>query len=242
MRHRRSEVRPLLALDARRRRERRASAIVRTVCGRGEPEDVKGRFQGMKKVKEKKQTKVVKARKPEPKAKVNAKPAKVAGPVAPEPVEPKKLKLSKDDGAKFTKLLVELRDHLIDGVNFLASDNLKRTHREASGELSGYSLHMADAGTDNFDREFALSLVSSEQEALYEIEEALKRLEHSTYGLCSNCEKPIRKERLEAVPFARFCVHCQSTVEKDHRRPSLPTTVFSETADEEAAESEESEE
>jgi RNA polymerase-binding transcription factor DksA len=160
-----------------------------------------------------------------------AKAAKVVEVV--EEREPKMLKLSKDDGAKYKKLLLDLRDHLIDGVNFLATDNLKRSNREASGELSGYSLHMADAGTDNFDREFALSLVSNEQEALYEIEEALKRLEHSTYGLCANCEKPIRKERLQAVPFARLCVNCQSGVEKDHRRPAQPTGVFSEHSDEE---------
>ena len=87
-----------------------------------------------------------------------------------------------------------------------------------------------------------MSLVSSEQEALYEIEEALKRLEHSTYGLCGNCEKPIRKERLEAVPFARLCIQCQSGIEKDHRRPAQPTAVFSENADDEADEKEEAEE
>jgi DnaK suppressor protein len=205
----------------------------------------------MKKLK-KKQTKVVKAKKakvvakPKAEAEVKASKQKLAPklkPVVPEPSpEPKKLKLSKDDAARFRKLLVELRDHLIDGVNFLASDNLKRSHREASGELSGYSLHMADAGTDNFDREFALSLVSSEQEALYEIEEALKRLEQSTYGLCGNCEKPIRRERLEAVPFARLCVQCQSLIEKDHRRPAAPTAVFSETSDEEGGEAEDAEE
>ena len=158
------------------------------------------------------------------------------------PREPKTLKLSKDDAARYKALLLDLRDHLIDGVNFLASDNLKRSHREASGELSGYSLHMADAGTDNFDREFALSLVSSEQEAIYEIEEALKRLEFGTYGLCGMCEKPIRKERLQAVPFARLCVTCQSNMEKN-RRPSAQTMgVFSEHADEEGSSEEESEE
>ena len=153
----------------------------------------------------------------------------------------KTLKLSKEVGAKYKRLLVELRDHLIDGVSFLANDNLKRTSRDASGELSGYSLHMADAGTDNFDREFALSLVSNEQEALYEIEEALKRLETGTYGVCEMCEKLIRKERLEAVPFARFCIQCQSGVEKDRRHPQQTTAVFSETADEEG-DGEESEE
>jgi RNA polymerase-binding transcription factor DksA len=170
-----------------------------------------------------------------------AKRASSAKPVAAEPREPKKLRLSKEEAGKYRKLLLELRDHLIDGVNFLASDNLKRSHRDVSGELSGYSLHMADAGTDNFDREFALSLVSNEQEALYEIEEALKRLEQSTYGLCGNCEKPIRKERLQAVPFARLCVQCQSGVEKEHRRPNQPGAVFSETSEEEGGESEESE-
>jgi len=161
----------------------------------------------------------------------------------PEPERPPKtLKLSKEDGTKFKKLLLDLRDHLIDGVNFLASDNLKRSQRDASGELSGYSLHMADAGTDNFDREFALSLVSNEQEALYEIEEALKRLDQNTYGICGNCEKQIMKARLEAVPFARLCVSCQSIIEKEGRRPVPQGPMFTESADEEGGESEEAEE
>ena len=177
-----------------------------------------------------------KAIQPKPVAKVKVKkvaaaPAAPAKPAVEAPA--KTLKLSKDLAAKYTRLLVELRDHLIDGVSFLANENLKRSARDASGELSGYSLHMADAGTDNFDREFALSLVSNEQEALYEIEEALKRLEGSTYGVCEMCEKLIRKERLDAVPFARFCVQCQSGVEKDRRHPQQTTAVFSETADEE---------
>ncbi len=167
-----------------------------------------------------------------------------AGTIAkPEPERPPKtLKLSKEDAAKFKKLLLDLRDHLIDGVNFLATDNLKRTHRDASGELSGYSLHMADAGTDTFDREFALSLVSNEQEALYEIEEALKRLDQNTYGLCGMCEKPIMKARLEAVPFARLCVNCQSNIEKTDRRPVPQGPMFTESAEEEAGETEEAEE
>ncbi|HUJ70759.1 MAG TPA: TraR/DksA C4-type zinc finger protein [Verrucomicrobiae bacterium] len=161
----------------------------------------------------------------------------------PQPERPPKtLKLSKEDGTKFKKLLLDLRDHLIDGVSFLATDNLKRSQRDASGELSSYGLHMADAGTDSFDREFALSLVSNEQEALYEIEEALKRLEHNTYGICGNCEKPIMKARLEAVPFARLCVNCQSTIEKDRRRPVPQGPTFTEAADEEGGEAEEAEE
>ena len=162
-----------------------------------------------------------------------------APPVAPAP---KKVKLTKDQANRFKKLLLDLRDHLIDGVNFLASENLKRTNRDASGELSGYSLHMADAGTDNFDREFALSLVSSEQEALYEITEALKRLEGGTYGGCEMCEKPIVLERLEAVPFARLCVQCQSQMERDRRGQIVRAgPTFTEDAEGEGGEAEEPE-
>jgi RNA polymerase-binding transcription factor DksA len=177
--------------------------------------------------------------KPSPVAK-----AQKAKPVAkkvqtPPPVEqPRKVKLPKELAAKYKRLLMDLRDHLIDEVSFLSSDNLKRSQRDASGELSGYGTHMADTGTDNADREFALSLVSNEQEALYEIEEAMKRLEQSTFGLCEICEKPIRKERLGAVPFARLCVQCQSQVEKNRHRSSQTTPVFSETADEEGGETE----
>jgi RNA polymerase-binding transcription factor DksA len=177
-----------------------------------------------------------------PKAVVKAGPAGRARAEVEVNRPPKKLKLSKEDAAKYRKLLLDLRDHLIDGVNFLASDNLKRSHRDASGELSGYSLHMADAGTDNFDREFALSLVSNEQEALYEIEEALKRLDQSTYGICDNCEKPILKARLEAVPFARLCINCQSGIEKNRHRPVPQGPMFTETAEEEGGEGEEAEE
>ncbi len=170
------------------------------------------------------------------KAAPKLKPARDTKPVREvEPVEdtrpPRTLKLGKEDAAKYKKLLLDLRDHLIDGVNFLATDNLKRSNKEASGELSGYSLHMADAGTDNFDREFALSLVSNEQEGLYEIEEALKRLEAGTYGVCEMCEKLIMKERLEAVPFARRCIQCQSAFEKDRRYVPRQGPMFTESAE-----------
>jgi len=204
-----------------------------------------------KAVKKVKALKKIKAAKPAPKAKkpvakakpvVKAKPVKVAtvksAPKAKEAktvveAPPKLLKLNKQDATKYKALLLNLRDHLIDGVSFLAGENLKRTGKDAAGELSGYSMHMADAGTDNFDREFALSLVSNEQEALYEIEEALKRLESSMYGLCAICEKPIRKERLEAVPFARCCVQCQSDVEKNKHGVTPQGGLFTENADDE---------
>ena len=80
----------------------------------------------------------------------------------------------KAEWAKFYQRLLELREQLMRQMTGLA--------KESAQEMAGYSLHMADSGTDNFDRDFALSLLSSDQDAIYEIEEALKRIERNTYG------------------------------------------------------------
>ena len=87
--------------------------------------------------------------------------------------------------------------------------------KESAQELPGYSLHMADSGTDNFDRDFALSLLSSDQDAVYEIDEALKRIEKNTYGVCELTTKPIPKARLDAIPWARFTVEAQAQLERE---------------------------
>ena len=89
----------------------------------------------------------------------------------------------KPEWAKYHERLLELRDQLMRQMNGLA--------KESAQEMAGYSLHMADSGTDNFDRDFALSLLSSDQDAIYEIEEALKRIERNTYGVCELTGKPI---------------------------------------------------
>ena len=114
---------------------------------------------------------------------------------------------AKAEWAKFQKHLLELRDRLLNQMNGLA--------KESAEELAGYSLHMADSGTDNFDRDFALSLLSSDQDAIYEIEEALKRIEKNTYGICELTGKPIPKARLEAIPWTRFTVEAQAQLERD---------------------------
>jgi DnaK suppressor protein len=107
----------------------------------------------------------------------------------------------------FYDRLLELRDQLLRQMNGLA--------KESAQEMAGYSLHMADSGTDNFDRDFALSLLSSDQDAIYEIEEALKRIEKGTYGVCELTNKPIPRARLEAIPWTRFTVTAQAQLEKD---------------------------
>jgi DnaK suppressor protein len=113
----------------------------------------------------------------------------------------------KPEWAKFYHRLIELRDQLTRQMDGLA--------KESAQEMAGYSLHMADSGTDNFDRDFALSLLSSDQDAIYEIEEALKRIEKNTYGICELTGKPIPRSRLEAIPWTRFTVQAQAQLERE---------------------------
>jgi DnaK suppressor protein len=120
------------------------------------------------------------------------------------PADPKKVK---PEWQKYCQRLLELRDQLLRQMDGLA--------KESAEEIAGYSLHMADSGTDNFDRDFALSLLSSDQDAVYEIEEALKRIEKKTYGVCELTGKTIPKARLEAIPWTRFTVEAQGQLERE---------------------------
>lgn len=107
----------------------------------------------------------------------------------------------------FYERLLELREQLLRQMDGLA--------KESAQELPSYSLHMADSGTDNFDRDFALSLLSSDKDAVYEIEEALKRIERGSYAVCELTGKTIPKLRLEAIPWTRFTVEAQAQLERD---------------------------
>lgn len=108
---------------------------------------------------------------------------------------------------KYYKALITLREQIVSQMDGLA--------KESAEQMSGYSLHMADSGTDNFDRDFALSLLSSDQDALYEVEEALKRIEKGTFGVCEITGNPIPKARLEAIPWTRFTVDAQAQLERE---------------------------
>ena len=134
---------------------------------------------------------------------------------------------------KYYKLLLELRQHLQDELDLHTSDTLMHSAREDAGDLSNYGNHQADAGTDAFDRDFALSLVSSEQDALYEIEEAIRRMMDGNYGVCEQTGEPIKKERLVAVPFARFSLEGQKEYEKNNRRKNdrVVGEIFSDNSD-----------
>jgi DnaK suppressor protein len=121
--------------------------------------------------------------------------------------------------------LLHLRDAMVDSMAGVAQGTLRS--RAEGSEASAFGMHQADAGSDAYDRDFALSLLSQEQDALYEIDEALKRIELGTYGKCEMSGKPIPHARLEAIPFARFTVECQSQLEKQSKASRVRQSVTS---------------
>ena len=121
--------------------------------------------------------------------------------------------------------LLTLRDTLLDSMNGVARDALRS--RAEGSEASAFGMHQADAGSDAYDRDFALSLLSQEQDALYEIDEALKRLANGVYGICEISGKNLLHARLEAIPFARYTVECQSQIEKQNKTNRVRQPVSS---------------
>lgn len=124
--------------------------------------------------------------------------------------------------AKQHKRLLDLKDMLLDSMSGVARGNL-----HAGSETSAFGMHQADAGSDAYDRDFALSMLSKEQGSLYEIDEALKRIEDGSYGVCELCQKPIKHDRLEALPFTRYTVDCQAELEKRQHHHSVRPQINS---------------
>jgi len=130
-----------------------------------------------------------------------------------------------DKFKRYYKLLIALRNHVTGQVDQHAEETLKRSAKEDSGDLSSYG---TDGGTDSFDRDFALSLVANEQEALSEVEAAIKRIKAGTYGICEHTQQPINRERLVAVPFTRFTAAAMKEVEKTRYKVRGQTGILGE--------------
>ena len=117
----------------------------------------------------------------------------------------------------FKDKLINLKERIHGDLEHLQGHALHNT-KDSSGDLSGYSLHMADQGTDNYDREFTLDLVSNEQNILYEIDEALDRITEESYRHCVECEAEISENRLEAIPYTKLCINCASKYDRRRKR------------------------
>jgi len=134
---------------------------------------------------------------------------------------------------RYYRILLDLRTHVLTQLGEHTEETLLKSSKDDSGDLSGYGQHMADAGTDTFDRDFALSLVSNEQEALAEIEAAIKRIHAGTYGVCESTQQPIAKERLLAVPFTRYSAEAKKQVERHSHRSVERGGLFGDGTEEE---------
>ena len=125
--------------------------------------------------------------------------------------------MKKDDLNYFKSLILKKKEELLVELGYLESSTMSATSKDQSGDLSSYSFHMADQGTDTMEREKAFSLASREGRYLHHLNEALGRIEMGTYGICRTCEGDISKDRLEAVPNATQCIDCKNSEEKKQR-------------------------
>lgn len=132
----------------------------------------------------------------------------------PEKRSKKKNGMSAKEVQDFREKLLVKRREIIGDVNEIEGETLKKSRLDASGDLSSMPIHMADLGTDNYEQEFAIGLMDSERKLLNEIDDALRRIDKGNYGVCEGTGKPIAKARLEAKPWARYCVEYAKMVEE----------------------------
>jgi DnaK suppressor protein len=149
-------------------------------------------------------------------AKAPSKPSGVRKPVAQEKPEPVKTltHLTPKELAHFQQLLLTKRAELVGDVNSMENEALQKSRLNSSGDLSTMPIHMADIGTANYEQEFALGLLDGERKLLREINDALLRIQDMTYGICEGTGNEISKARLEANPWARYCVDYARMLEK----------------------------
>ena len=118
----------------------------------------------------------------------------------------------------YKKKLIKEREKLLADIDHIRKEELSKSQRDATGELSGYADHTADGGTDTIERQVSLGLMSNEEAMLLKIDGALHRIEDKTYGVCELCKEKISQERLKAVPYATYCIKCRSQEESKNNK------------------------
>ncbi len=124
--------------------------------------------------------------------------------------------LSKSEREHYRHLLLDKRREILGDVGAMENEAFK-----GGQNLSNMPIHMADVGTDNFEQEFTLGLIESERVILREIQDALDRIEEGSYGVCAATGKPIGKPRLEAKPWAKYCIDYERLLEQGKVRPEM---------------------
>jgi len=115
---------------------------------------------------------------------------------------------------EFYSILTKIKHHLDVDKNNLEEKSLRGSGKDASGDLSNFPIHLADAGSDTYEQDFSLEILEREDIELKDIDDAIERIENKTYGVCEECSKHINENRLKVIPYARFCINCQELLEK----------------------------
>jgi DnaK suppressor protein len=126
-------------------------------------------------------------------------------------------KIPKKQLKEYRGLLIKQKELIVGEIQHITKDTLNKSPKDASGDISGYTYHIADLATDSYDREFSLGLASNEREVLYQINDALKRIEEGSFGKCLECGKSITKKRLKDIPHTKFCIKCQKIQESGEK-------------------------
>ncbi|MFH1837156.1 MAG: TraR/DksA family transcriptional regulator [Candidatus Omnitrophota bacterium] len=129
-----------------------------------------------------------------------------------------KKQFKKEDLTNIRKELVKEKAKILEELISIKGESLSKSFKDASGDLSGYSFHMADMATDLYDREFSLELAEGEREILYTLDAAIRRVDDGSYGKCDLCGDIIPKQRLKAMPQAECCITCQEKRERSSEK------------------------
>lgn len=121
--------------------------------------------------------------------------------------------MDKKDLQHFRDLLIKERKKILEELDWVENNYIGKSRRDSSGDVSSYSMHPADMGTDSIEMEKAYMIGATGGDALANIDEALINIDKGDYGLCIECGEPIPRERLEAVPHAKLCITCKSNSE-----------------------------
>ena len=128
------------------------------------------------------------------------------------PVRVLKTYLSARELKNFKDLIVAQKNEILENARRLRESLVDENTGEYVGENTTFSMHMAEHGTDEMEREKAFMLIQRDEKHLFHLETALQRIDNKTYGLCVSCGKPIDKGRLEAVPITQHCIKCKTTL------------------------------
>ena len=121
--------------------------------------------------------------------------------------------MNKEDIEHFRELLLKERKRVMEELNWVESNYIGKSQKDASGGTSRFSMHPADRGTDSSEQEKAYMIGSASGRVLEDIDEALENLDKENFGVCVSCDEPIGRDRLEVVPHAKLCISCKAKAE-----------------------------